>query len=262
MDSHGSLRSLARFTSRRKTALAPVDVSVRDGLAPHACAAAAIVWQRRHANEQASVALAERMIEAAEAAGRDDTVVRALARLADDEQGHVDATANVLDAFDAPHAPAQAIRAPEVDEPPALSLARDIVVGLAICESVSAARFAVVRRVTDVPALRALVDGFLRDEVAHAKLGFLLLGEARAMASETWLVTEAMTALRELEAVVGLDGARRGLEPPRPQPSGNPGVVEPNLDAIAFYEAVEQRVLPRFAVAGIDLAPAWQRRWV
>lgn len=253
--------ALARFTSRRRTTLAAVDASVRDGLSPHACAAAAIVWQRRHANEQASVALAERMVEASSAAGRDDVVVRALARLADDEQAHVDAAANVLDAFDAPHAAAQAIRVPDADEPPAFSLARDIVVGLAICESVSAARFAVVRKVTDVPALRALVDGFLRDEVAHAKLGFLLLREARALATDAWLVREAMTALRELEVVVGMDGARRGLEPPRPQPTGNPGVVEPNLDALAFFRAVEQRVLPRFAHAGLDLAAAWQSRW-
>ena len=253
--------ALARFTSRRRSSLAPVDASVRDGLSPHACAAAAIVWQRRHANEQASVALAERMVEAATAAGCDDVVVRALARLADDEQAHVDAAANVLDAFDAPHATAQAIRVPDAEEPAALSLARDIVVGLAICESVSAARFAVVRRVTDVPALRALVDGFLRDEVAHARLGFLLLDVARGLASEPWLVTEAMIALRELEGVVGLDGARRGLDPPRAQPRGNPGVVEPNLDAIAFYTAVEGRVLSRFAAAGIDVAAAWQRRW-
>lgn len=254
--------AFARFTSRRRTTLTPVDASVRDGLSPHACAAAAIVWQRRHANEQASVALAERMVEAASAAGRDELVVRALARLADDEQAHVDAAANVLEAFAASHAAAQPIRAPDRDEPPALSLARDIVVGLAICESVSAARFAVVRKVTDVAPLRALVDGFLRDEVAHAKLGFDLLGEARTMASDAWLVREAIAALRELEGVVGLDGARRGLDPPRPQPTGNPGVVEPNLDAIAFYRAVEQRVLPRFARASLDVVGAWHRRWV
>ena len=81
------------------------------------------------------------------------------------------------------------------------------------------------------------------------------------MASDAWLVGEAMTALRELESVVGLDGARRGLEPARPQPAGNPGVVEPNLDAIAFYQAVEQRVLPRFARVGVDVTTAWQGRW-
>jgi hypothetical protein len=38
-------------------------------------------------------------------------------------------------------------------------------------------------------------------------------------------------------------------------------VVEPNLDAIAFYSAIEQRVLPRFARAGVDVTAAWQRRW-
>lgn len=260
---------LAGFIRRRRVAFAPPCSSELTNLDPTARAAAILVWQRRHANERASVNLAERMERHARALATGETV-GALERLADDERRHVDATGAVLDALQAPRVTAARIRTPDPSEPAELAFARDVVVGLAVCESVSAARFAAVRSATDIPVFRRLIDGFLRDEIAHAALGIALLPYARGLvrrtvgsaACDAWMTSELMSALVELERTVGLDGARRGLRPPRPQPSENPGVIEPNLDALAFYDAVTRRILPQIERCGLPIRAAWEARFV
>lgn len=259
---------LARFVRRRRTAFVPPRIEDVRTLDPAARDAAKVVWQRRHANERASVDLAERMQRYARALGADEQV-DALARLAEDEREHVGATGAVLDALAAPRTAAAPIRAPDSSEPPELSFARDVAVGLALCETVSAARFAAVRAATDIAVFRRLIDGFLRDEVAHAALGMALLPCARDGVRRTlgdadgdaWLTRELSRALVELESTVGLDGARRGLMPPRPQPRGNPGIIEPNLDAIAFYDAVAGRILPRVERCGLPIRAPWESRF-
>ena len=147
---------------------------------------------------------------------------------------------------------------------------RRVATGLVVCETVSAVRFAVVRRHTDLPVARACIDRFLRDEVAHARLGFLLLplarshhaatvGEARARED---LDEELAATFRHLDQVVGLDAERRGLAlEARAQPTQNAGVVEPALDALAFYDAVRNTIVPRLAKQGVDAGSAWARRW-
>lgn len=262
-------RRLERFLRRRQTTFVPPTTTDLADLEPAARAVAVVVWQRRHANEGASIELAERM----ERRARDLQLALpadALARLADDERRHVDATGAVLDALEAPRVTAAPMRAPPSGEPVELSFARDVVVGLVLCETVSAARFAAVRSATDIPLFRRLIDGFLRDEISHAMLGIDLLPYAREQArrvlgtspeGDAWITRELMTALAELELSVGLDGARRGLLPPRPQPSNNPGVIEPNLDALAFYEAVTRRVLPRVEAYGLPIRALWDSRF-
>lgn len=265
---------LARFTRRRLTTFA--------ALATYRCAplaeldiparrVATIVWQRRHANEQASVALAERMISAAHAIGtsRNPEVIPALTRLSRDEQAHVTACASVLETLGAPLAAPQPLRPHPSGEEPMLSFSRDVLMGLVVCETVSAARFAVVRRHTDILAIRRLIDAFLRDEVAHAGLGFALVPIAihfttrvlGAQRGKAWICRELLSAMAELEDVVGLDGARRGLPPVRPQPKGNPGIVEPGLDARAFYDAVTRRILPRLDACRVDITHEWRHRF-
>lgn len=258
---------LARFVARRTlTFLVPTHADVaRVPAVAHPLAVA--IWQRRHANERASVALAERMLARAQKVGADGWS-DALVRFAEDERRHVEAVRSALGALDAPGTVAATLAEPPVAEADALSLARDIVVGVAVCETISAARFANVRASTDIPGFRALIDGFLRDEVAHAGLGFALTPSARALAhrvcgadGDSWLVVEIVRAMCELELVVGLDGERAGLAPRRPQPAHNPGIVEPNIDALAFYEAVERRILPRFTASGLLVERAWRSRF-
>lgn len=260
--------ALARFSRRRRAKLSsPSNDDVR-GLDPSARAAAVTAWQRRHANERASVALAERMQTHARELGLEDGITRAIDRLAEEERSHVTATAAVLEALAAPEAPAEELPYAAQHEAAALSFARDVLIGLVLSESVSASRFAAVRTATDLPSFRRLVDAFLRDEIAHAALGFQLLPRARSLAAAElgprdgarWLVEELMTALAEMEVVIGLDGARKGLLPRRAQPSNNPGVVEPNIDAIAFYDAVTRRVLPRLETSGVSATARWNTR--
>lgn len=262
------MSALVRFVARRRTTFrspARGDVTT---LEPEAREVARLVWQRRHANERASVELAMRMRATATALHLGE-VEQALARLAEDEAAHVEATGIVLDVLETPRPPAARTKSPAPGERRELSFARDIVVGLALCESVSAARFAKVRAATDIPVFRAIIDAFLRDEVAHAALGMELVVCAREQvravigpdAEPSWLVAEVLAALVDLERVLGLDGARRGLAPARPQPPNNPGVVEPNLDAHAFYDVVDRRVLPRLEASGLRIRAAWERRF-
>lgn len=258
-----------RFATRSRPFCPPMEVSHVALLVPEARAVAGIVWQRRNANEQASVVLAERMHLAAHTLALPRSVLEALARFRDDEQRHVDATTSVLRVLGLEPASPQAIRTPLASEATALSFARDVLVGLVVCESVSAARFAVVRAATDLPVFRQVIASFLRDEVAHGALGLLLLPLALSMtlealgseSADAWALDTLMSALLELELTVGLDGARKGLEPSRPQPAGNPGIVEPNLDAHAFYRAVVRHLLPRLEAAGLPVRERWEKRF-
>ena len=142
--------------------------------------------------------------------------------------------------------------------------------GLVVCETVSALRFARVRRHTDVPVARACLELFLRDEVAHARLGFLLLplavaNHAASVGSEKAhedLSAELAQTFRYLDEAVGLDAERTGLAlETRPQPTPNAGVVEPMIDALAFYDAVQGTIAPRLARLGVDASQPFAARW-
>ena len=195
----------------------------------------------------------------------------AVARLDEDERAHVALCEAFVQQLGAPEA-AQIqpkMRAPDA-EPPSLRLLRYVLTGLAVSESVSALRFAVVRAHTDLPLPRACIDLFLRDESAHARLGFVLLpatlahhrdqvGIERASSD---VDAELRSTFRHLDLAVGLDAERRKLVlQARPQPTKNPGVIEPALDALALYGGMERTIIPRLERLGIAAATAWRDRW-
>lgn len=263
---------LIAFARRPRDPAPPIDALDLGGWPDEALAVAKIVWSRRVVNETHSVELARHLARAvASTPLASDALDRALARLEDDEQRHVELASTFLARLGAaPPAVAPAI-AQGAGEPGSLFLLRCVLTGLAVCETVSAVRFAMVRRHTDLAIPRACIELFLRDEIAHARLGFLLLpdvvaehaareGRARADAD---VASELRATFRHLDLVVGLDADRRGIAlVERPQPERNPGVVEPALDAIALRSAITRTVVPRLAALGIDAAPAWQQRWV
>ena len=262
----GAARWLAAFAGRRR-APAPL-LSALDACPEEALPAARIVWRRRVVNEALSVDLARRLREAWARLGGGAETAEALARLEEDEIAHVELATAVLSrlgdaALPAPPPP------PAEGEPAAIAFARLVLTGLAVCEAVSAARFAAVREHTDLPVFRACIEVFLRDERAHAELGFTLLPEVIArLSASLGPARAALLAAAELEAafgyldrVVGLDLERQGGPPPaRPQPQGNPGVVEPAIDAIAFYGAIHGEVIPRLEALGLPAQRAWEAR--
>ncbi|MBC7018018.1 hypothetical protein, partial [Salmonella enterica] len=138
-----------------------------------------------------------------------------------------------------------------------------------VCESVSAERYAAVREHTDVYTARAIIDIFLRDEVVHAKLGFVLLPDALdglervhgEAAVASLVAAELPMVFRELDGTIGLDAERNGLPDPGVLPPGNPGVVTPATDALAFYDAIEGRIIPRLEACGIPASRSWRARW-
>lgn len=239
--------------------------------------AALLTWSRRAASETESVEVANALRSAY---ARCDLAIEgfepAVARLEDDERSHVALCHAFVAAIGGP--PARTIEAEHTTsadgDPPTLALLRWVLTGLAICESVSALRFATVRAHTDLTLPRACIDLFLRDETAHARLGFELLppvlahhvravGETRAARD---VADELRATFRHLDLVVGLDTERRGLAlATRAQPIENPGVVEPALDALTLYRGVARTVAPRLdrelRALDVSAAHAWRDRW-
>ena len=261
-------RWLRSFAHRRAVPLPELDGSFGDTCPAAALEVARIVWTRRLVNESLSVDLARQLIDvAARLAALDPIVVDALARLEADEVNHVTLVGRVLARLGITGAKPAAV--PQAaDERPELAFARLVLTGLCVCETVSAARFAAVREHTDLASFRACIELFHRDELTHAELGFVLLPEAidrlrvsRGAATSDVLLDELCGAFGHLDRVVGLELERTGGPPPaRPQPLDNPGVVEPAIDARAFYHAIHQEIVPRLERAGLPAQVAWEHR--
>jgi hypothetical protein len=241
-----------------------------------ALAATSLVWRRRVVNEVRSVELAVELVRAYERCSLCAVpIAAALALLAEDERRHVELASAFLARIGASAPESHDVAgddggARDDDDVSSLFLLRCVATGLVVCETVSAARFAVVRTHTDLAVPRACIELFLRDELAHARLGFVLLpgvlahrarvvGAAQAASD---LAAELGATFRHLDVVVGLDAERRGIRlEARPQPPCNAGVVEPALDAIAFRDAITRTVVPRLARIGVDAGAIWSERW-
>lgn len=243
---------LASFATRRVVDEPDLAGLELDRLGADALLAARIVWQRRVVNEARSVDLARELLAVAP-----DGVNAALERLLADESRHVGLAARVLRRLGGQE-PEHLQSAPP-DEPWAWF--RRVLTGLVLSETISAARFAVVREHTDLPTFRACIDGFFRDELTHAELGFVLLPDAMQGVPAEVRFDELAGAFGHLDRVIGLGLEERGgAPPPRPQPSDNPGVVEPSLDAFVFYRAVHDELIPRLARLGLPVEHAWAER--
>lgn len=234
-----------------------------------ALAAARFVWARRVANETASIEVGSRLLQTARALSLGERTLAAIARLEADERVHADLSRAMLARLgDADFTPPEVLpRLP--DEPLAQSWVRQLVCAVCIGETVSASRYAAVREVTDLAVPRACIDLFLRDEALHGRLGFALLPEAMTLLTralgeqEAHAFAERMIAstLRHFDATIGMDGERRGMPEARRQPENNPGVVEPAIDALAFYDAVSRTIVPSFEACAVAAARAWKHRW-
>lgn len=271
-ESEESARSrLLSFAQRPR--VEPPDMAAFDAAVVPALArqAAQLVWARRVANERLSVGVARRIRATVEQAGVVDSAIdAALERLEADEVAHVELATTMLNRLGATTSVGSDAAPPAPPGDAAESLFRQVLTALCVCEVVSAVRFASVRPHTDLPLPRACIELMLRDEATHGELGFALLplAVARLVAEvgrdrvAVIAGDELRTALRELDRVVGLDAGRRGgLGPARPQPTPNPGVVEPAVDAAAFYTAVERVIVPRLERAGLPALAAWRERW-
>ena len=259
--------TLARFVQRPsppRPNLAAFDVTV---LPPEARTAAQWVWSRRLVNECASVDVASELLVAAQDLGDlPQGTVAALQRLQADEQSHVDLAHAFLERLG--HQPQKPPPSTPVTGPAWERWTRFVVTGLAICETVSAARFLHVLKHVDVPAARGCIRLFLKDELQHARLGFALLPDVLRRlerqlggSARDFLRDEMCATFRHLDDVVGMNAQRRGVElVDRPQPSPNPAVVEPAADALAFYRVMEARILPGLDALGFPARAAWNAR--
>jgi hypothetical protein len=212
------------------------------------------VWARRALNEALSVDLAQKLRATASRLELADVVHGALARLEEDEARHALLASAVVQRLGGT---VLTEAGPEPDARAEIAWMRLVLTGLCVCESVSAARFAMVRTHTDLLPFRACIEAFHRDELAHAELGFVLLPHAIALVDVAEVVAELRHTFAHLARVVGLGLARDDVPEERPQPTGNPGVVEPALDAIAFHRAMELEIVPRLERLGVPAERTW-----
>lgn len=262
-------RELIALTARPLSPVVDLTELDADLLDAAARDAARIVWARRIANETASVEVARRLVRTSAALDLGADVTNALARLEQDEQLHAELSIAFAERLGPPFAPRIAPLAPLATEPAEASWARQVLTALCVCESVSAERYAAVREHTDVAPARAVIDVFLRDEVVHAKLGFVLVPDALDRlrsalgedAANALVEAELSMVFRELDATIGLDAERKGMPEAGDLPAGNPGVVTPATDALAFYDAIEGRIVPRLEACGIPASRLWRMRW-
>jgi hypothetical protein len=263
-------RWLSAFANRRRAI--PPNAETLESCPLPALEVARIIWYRRVVNEARSVELAQQM----QSLGKrlrawNDVLHRALERLAEDETSHVDLATAVLKRLQSTTTaiPEEAKKINLLQETPITSFMRLNLTGLCICESISASRFASVREHTDLDGYRACIELFYRDELTHAELGFVLLphileemyqelGSSRA----TELIHQEMSlTFGHMDRVVGLHFERQGgTPPPRPQPKQNPGIVEPAVDAAAFYRSIYDDVVPRLEALGLPAQDAWKNR--
>lgn len=239
---------------------------------PEKRAAARVVWARRVANESLSVDVARELCEVAPTdVPEGAAIAEALDRLRRDEEAHVELARALTLELDPAFAPLDAEAGPRTspDEPPELRFMRLVVTGLAVCETVSAARLQGVLARTDLTPFKAVIALFLRDERAHSELGFVLAPVAVAAlaarvgedACAALVSAELRSAFAYLDVVIGGDRLRRGgVERPGPQPRRNPGVVAPIVDAFQFYDVTRRKIVPRLERLGIAASAAWDAR--
>lgn len=267
-------RWLHAFAHRRRATMPNLDML--DACPDEALDVARFVWHRRVVNETRSAELARKMQKTLQSMSAPpgafgETFLPALVRLEEDETSHVDLATAVLKKLNAPQMaiPNDAASIVLLEEPASVSMMRLVLTGLCICESVSASRFASVREHTDLEGHRACIELFYRDELTHAELGFVMLphvlevlrSEIGKTRTDELVADELQTTLGQLDRVVGLDFERKGgLPPARPQPKPNPGVVEPAVDAAAFYRSIHEDVLPRLETLGLEAQSAWKLR--
>lgn len=259
--------------ARRKTRARP-DVTAIDTRRwqPEKRVAARLVWARRVANESLSVDVARELREVAPPDAPEATAIsEALERLERDEASHAALARDITLRLDPAFEPRDADAGPRTSpgDPPDVRFMRLAVTGLAVCETVSAARFEGVLAWTDLAPFKAAIALFLRDERAHGELGFVLAPVAVAAlaarvgetACAALVDAELRAAFAYLDVVVGGDQLRRGgIERPGAQPQRNPGVVAPLVDAFQFYEVTRRRILPRLERLGIGARAAWDAR--
>lgn len=263
--------ALLSFAQRKREPLPAVADFVPPPEWPEmALRATTMVWTRRLVNETHSVELGELLLSCFARTGLLSAELRAaIERLIADEQSHVDLARAFLARLGAP--PSVVAPAFVEEEDPRVRLLRAVTTGLTICEAVSAARFAAVRPHTDLAIPRACIEYFLRDEIAHAELGYVLLPsvleycshELGAESTDVLFARELRATFLELESVVGMNAERKKIElVDRPQPPLNAGVVEPMVDAAAFYAAMARSVLPRLRRLGlrVDAEAIWANR--
>jgi hypothetical protein len=136
---------------------------------------------------------------------------------------------------------------------------------VAIGETISLSLFRAGRRAAIEPLTRAALEAIAGDEARHQRLGWQALralGPGLRGRDREHLQAEATRGLGALEQQIAVP-ALRWLDARRPFDPAHAalGVLAPEARVEAFYRAVEETVLPRLGLLGLDGATAWKHRY-
>jgi hypothetical protein len=144
-------------------------------------------------------------------------------------------------------------------EPLVRSVARAVVEGFCLGETVAVRLFRRLREGCDEPSARAALDRILADEVRHRDFGWTalewLLGSPCEAAARGLMTAELGAMFRRQKAAYAF--ARRGEPESRTEVERRWGMMPPTHYARALGETLKRDYVPRFAELDIDARAAF-----
>jgi hypothetical protein len=259
---------LFRRVASRGYQAPPWDLLDPSRVSPEDLAFARDTWAARmNAEYRAVAAFAELCARAAEL-GLPLEVTTALSCIVQDEARHVELGAEMSERLGGPASvslPAEDLVFQSRRLPPDLFFARWAISNFCIGESSSVAQLQASAASDMDPCVAAVIDTLLRDEILHDRLGWALAALVLPRLGDeerTWLGADLATAFAFYEhhhaGRLGCDGSA-SLPPPGPSVP-NLGVLPETTQARAFYERIEQEILPRLDALGLPAYEAWALR--
>jgi hypothetical protein len=230
---------------------------------------AARAWPIKAAEEDRSQAIFIELLAAAHEVGLTAALKARLSGARDDEARHVRLCTHVGRTLGAPRPKLDrsgvAERVARVGPSAVARLLSLTSIEVAARETISCALLrAAAARATE-PLTQWALHSILRDEGRHAQLGWECLeivvpsAEDAALSGLRVQLPVALAAIEQVTAAPSLKQLDRRA--PFDERLEALGVLAPQTCVQAFYEALEQRVLPRFDALGLGGTDAWARRY-
>lgn len=236
------------------------DLADLPDLRPSERGVAVRTWAGRMVNEHVSARVWAHLLGQGVAAALPADVLAGIAEAIGDELRHAEQCAAVVLALGGdPVAPLPPL--PEVpthdDAPPLEAFLRNLISVGCMSETVAVSVIRAEQAELDGTALGSVLDRILADEVAHARLGWRVLGlcapqldaATRARLSAYLVDAFAHQVLHEVPKLPRLGPVRPEL--------ARAGVCDGSAARDVFYATLETVIVPGLQAAGLDAAHAW-----
>lgn len=228
-------------------------------------------WVARVVAEYRSMVVFSEMIARFPEAGLPLELTCAATRLLQDEARHTELCARVAEGLGATPDEARVdpkdLRLVDDSLPAHLFVARWTASMFCVGESASVGLLRAMHAEATDPCVRAVIDTLVRDETLHDRFGWALAGVVFPRLTDDereWLGTDLAWSLAHYDRTNGRSLRRDGealpaaAEPDPAQP--NLGVIDPLRYARAWYQRLDEVILPAFVALGVPAYEAWALR--